>query len=243
MKRGEFIINGQSSLDWDVVIQSRPILEAPKRKIEMKEGYGHDGSIPYDEEAYENTTMTLLCYCNGKIPASDSRAKIMTAMDTGTYTWFRWYGDPLKIYEVLMTGPPKFEGRHYMGEGFAFEVELSVKPWKYLRTQADPVFHSPGAIRNPTKYNALPRIEIQGNGDVMLRVGNQNFDLRGITNHIVIDTAKMFVYKYGDPPQNQNHKAYTRKFPILRPGYSEIKWSGTGTVSRVIIKPNWRELT
>ena len=75
MRQGHFILNGISSEEFACVIQDRPEIETPRRKVEFKSAYGQSEAMPFDEEAYENTEMELICYVEGSEnrSASDNR--------------------------------------------------------------------------------------------------------------------------------------------------------------------------
>lgn len=241
MKAGSFTINGVSSEDSKTVIQSRPILHAPKRKVDFKEAYGHDGSIPYDENSYENTKLELLMYSDDG-SATDTRAEMYNIFNSPGYIDLVMYADPTKIYKVMLDSPHKFESRYYMKEGVAFEIGLTVKPYKYLVTSPKRTLTTSGNLFNPTLYTSLPVIKIFGSGTITLKVNEIDFMIKNISDHIILDSETMYGYKEtGSILESQNGNIYTRNFPFLKPGNNTISW--TGTVTRVEIEPKWRTLT
>ena len=54
MKRGEFYINDISSFDIGAFIQSRPVINTPKRRKEGRTVSGRSGTVLFDEQAYDN---------------------------------------------------------------------------------------------------------------------------------------------------------------------------------------------
>lgn len=67
-------------------------------------------------------------------------------------------------------------------------------------------------------------------------VGTTIVELTGITSGIVLDCALQEAY-LGSTLMNDHMSG---DFPVLKPGANAISWSGT--VTRVVIQPNWRYL-
>jgi len=67
-------------------------------------------------------------------------------------------------------------------------------------------------------------------------VGTTIVELTDISGIIVIDSALQEAYK-GTTLMNDHMSG---DFPVLKPGQNAISWSGT--VTRVVVKPNWRFL-
>ena len=67
-------------------------------------------------------------------------------------------------------------------------------------------------------------------------VGTTIVELTDISGSIVIDSALQEAYQ-GTTLMNEHMSG---DFPVLKPGQNAISWSGT--VTRVVVKPNWRFL-
>ena len=65
-------------------------------------------------------------------------------------------------------------------------------------------------------------------------VGTTIVELTDITGSIVIDSALQEAY-IGNTLMNDHMSG---DFPVLKPGQNAISWSGT--VTRMVVKPNWR---
>ena len=243
MRQGQFILNGISSEEFACVIQDRPEIETPRRKVEFKSAYGQSEEMPFDEEAYENTEMELICYVEGSEnrSASDNRELIQDWFDSGRYMDFIPYFDPNKVYKVMTIDPPKFSPKVFMDEGQPFEVTLTIKPYKFYLPDRSLELISAGAIFNPTSKTALPVIKIFGTGDVTLTVNGLPFVIKNIVGSIVLDCNLGLAYReVGETMYNENDKIYTRTYPFLKVGSNTISW--TGTVTKVEIEPRWRTL-
>ena len=241
MKSGSFIIDGVTSESLNSVIQSRPLLETPLRRVSLRQTYGQNGSTAYDENAYENTQLSLILYASGP-DAVASREAIFKAFDGGSYKDLIMYCDPTKIYQVLATAPPKFESRYYFGENLSYNIDFTVRPYKKLVLSPMATITVIGTtITNPTLYDSLPTITIFGSGDISLSINGTPYLVKGVDTSITIDSEPMFGYKEsGGIIYSANNKIYFRDFPKLKPGVNTISW--TGTVTKIEIKPNWRTL-
>ena len=240
MKAGSFILNGIYSDDLDTVIQSRPVLEAPKRRVTFKKSFGKSGDIPYDEEAYDNTTLQLSLSTDG-FDAVNSREKIFELFDSGDYMNLRMYCDDTKYYRVLVTDPPKYESRYYMGEGMSYDLTMTVKPYKILVNSRQLTLIKEEQVYNPTNQASLPIVTIYGDGDITLFIGGSTFIVKDVVDHITLDSELMFAYKTNNGViVNENSKAFTRIFPFFSSGLNSVRW--IGDVSKVVILPKWRTL-
>lgn len=255
MKAGSFILNGVSSEDIQTVIQTRPALAAPRRRVTFKQGLGQDGSIPFDEESYDNTELTLALFTQG-LSASKRREEIYALLNSNRYMDLILYSDQTKIYKVMVSEPPSFDSRYFMGEGQAYQVVFTVLPYKHLVDSPLKIMTTSGTITNPTLYPSKPRVAIYGSGNISLTIAGKTFILKGVDGNIVLDSEMEYAFKanksgaYYDLKKlpyeatgiiNENHKATTRVYPTFSPGVNSINW--TGTVTRVDILPIWRTLT
>ena len=93
-----------------------------------------------------------------------------------------------------------------------------------------------GTAASGTAPYAEPLLTVYGSGDITLMVGTTIVELEDISSSIVIDCALKEAY-LGNALMN-DHMA--GDFPVLKPGANAVSWSGT--VTRVVIQPNWRYL-
>lgn len=243
MKRGSFIIDGVSSEDLKTFIQSRPIIEAPLRKAEQRSIYGVDGTVPFDEGAYENTNMDLVMVVDGTDVISD-RQRLYNLLDSrGVYKEFIPYFDPEKIYRVMLVDKVQFENQYHYGQKQALSVKYTVKPYKHL-IDNDPITISgaTGSVTNPTNYVAQPMIKVTGSGPATIKVNGVDFKIKNIPNTLTLDSERYSAYQedaYGIIVP-MNHEISSREYPIFKPGVNTI--SITGSVTQLYIEPKWRSL-
>ena len=91
-------------------------------------------------------------------------------------------------------------------------------------------------VTNPGSVYSEPVITVYGSGAITLMVGTTLVELTDIYSSIVLDCALQEAY-LGSTLMNDHMSG---DFPVLKPGMNAISWSGT--VTKVVIKPNWRYL-
>jgi phage-related protein len=238
MKPGEFRVNNKSSLDIGAFIQSRPVLNTPKRRKKPRTISGRSGVLLFDEEAYDNTTMVLLGYSVGdeQNTAAMNRERLYNMFDSSSYVDVEFYFDPLKRYRVDLEEPLSFESRYYYGEGQAWTMTLSIKPFKYLINERAIEITENTTLHNPSNYNSEPEITIYGSGNINLIINDKEYVLKNVDDFIIVDSETKNAHK---DYQNRNDRMYTIDFPIFEK-INEISW--TGDVEKLVIKPRWRWL-
>lgn len=242
MRNGTFIVNGVNSETLNTFIQDRPLIDVPKRKVEFKNAYGVDGSIPFDEEAYENTQLQLTMVTNGPNLIEDRQALVKMLDTGGVYGDLVPYFDPGKIYRFMIEERIQFENKIHYGNTQASQTTLTVKPYKYLIDSPKKTMVKTGSIINPTNYVSQPIIRIEGSGNITLTVGGRDFLMRGISDKITINSEIYSAYTEGatGPLKSMNDKIFTREFPLLTPGNNTVK--AVGTVTKIEIEPRWRSI-
>jgi phage-related protein len=243
MKAGSFIFDGVNSEDIKTIIQSRPLIEAPLRKVDTKSTYGVDGSVPYDEGAYDNTDLELVMLIDGDDIIAD-RQKVYNLLDSrGVYKDFIPYFDSNKIYRVMLNGKIQFENNYVYGQRQVFSAKFTVKPYKYLVAN-DPITITTksGTAVNPTNYVSQPVIKITGNGPVTLTVNGFDFNITNVIDTITLSCERQAAYReyITGVLTSMNSQIATRDYPIFQPGVNSI--SVTGNVTLIEIEPRWRSL-
>jgi len=266
---GEFFINGKSSIkDYKTIIQDRPDISVPKRKMKITTPYAFNGAVAYDEHAYDNTEMTLkLAIISDEATRADYRRKLFYALSTGLYVDIEFYFDPGMIYRCLLVENYSYQNKGYFEGVQITEIKLSVEPYKRFKSS-----HTTGIqlVKNGVnqqdvqisapKPNAVsfPTFEVIGSGEIQLLAkeygpmpptdDDPGYVLKNMESQtpIIIHNDFKMVYgftsnRFNDKyPFNANNKLFSRDFmTISRPHYS-IKL--VGNMEHCLIYPNWRIL-
>ena len=118
-----------------------------------------------------------------------------------------------------------------------FAVNFRCYPFFYADAAADITVTTSGTvITNPGSGYSEPILTVTGSGDITLMVGMTIVELTDISGSIVIDSVLKEAYMGNDLINDH----MSGDFPVLKPGANAISW--TGTVTRVVIRPNWRFL-
>ena len=243
MKGGSFILDGVNSEDYNVLIQRTPLIETPARRVELRNAFGVHGGIPYDERAYDNTSLQLLMFIDGKDKIKDREKVDALLRNTGVFKEFIPYWDPDKIYYIMNTDSTQYESPSWYGEKQTLQANFTVKPYKYLRNPKDIVFTKSATAVNPFISDvAQPLINIEGAGDVTLTVNGVKYLIQNVTSSVTVDSERYSTYRRLSSGfiENQNSKYRQKNYPIFTPGSNSI--SVSGNVTKVTVKPRWRSL-
>ncbi len=122
-------------------------------------------------------------------------------------------------------------------DAWNLEIKLDMQPFRYPKNIAPVVLTSAGTIDNIGTVYSEPIIEIEGDGDVSLTIGNKTMYLT-VNTKTTIDCrqGKQNIFNASGTVQNTLRK---------RGGFFEIPVGSngvtfTGNVRKVTIRPNWR---
>ena len=119
----------------------------------------------------------------------------------------------------------------------SFAVNFRCKPFWYQENVPEITVTTSGTfVTNPGSIYSEPVITVYGSGEITLMVGMTIVELEDISGSIVIDSVLQEAYQ-GTALMNDHMNG---EFPVLKPGMNAISW--TGTVTKVVVKPNWRFL-
>lgn len=256
---GEFFINGISAFkEFKTIIQDRPDIMAPKRKMNAISPYAFNGAVYQDEHAYENTEITLnLAILAHEEERALYRRKLFYALSTGGYVDIEFYFDPGVIYRCALVENYSYANKYFYDGVQTTEVKLSVAPYKTKKTNDITLFSNGvrqyNQVDAPAEFfTSFPTFIVKGTGEVQInaRYGDktQTYRLINLNNTlpIVIDNDMKFAYElnYSGPytgavEQNANLKLKSREFMQIPTSYTvEI----VGSVTELTVKPNWRTL-
>lgn len=243
MEIGSFIIDGIHSSELKSYIQHRPEILTPRRKVTFQEVSGRSGAVPFDEKAYENTTMTLtlVTYGDSKEEADYNRGMVLHAFDSGGYLTFTPYFDEDKSYLVHLESMV-FSGNRMYNYNQPYTISLTVKPFKFdIQGRKVELTTNPTTLNNPYFYESKPIVTLTGTGDVTLTVNGESIVFKNLQGTLIVDSEMEHCYRMnGEQVINENKKMFSLDFPVLKPGTNQIGW--TGNLSKVEIEPRWQTL-
>lgn len=225
-----------SFVDYGIVIEKRPIIPSPKRKVEYIDIPGKSSSIKYDENTYEDITILLECALKskdnlvGKI--DEIKAWLFTTGESDLI--FNFQTDKKYIAQVVnaidFTQVFKYTSK--------FPILFNCRPFKYNVHNVPLIIAVSGTnIINPGSVESLPIIKVYGTGDVNFNINNDEIELLDLSGRTIINSEVEDCYD--DNLNNLNYKMMG-KFPVLKIGQNIIRW--IGNVEKIEIIPNWRWL-
>lgn len=137
------------------------------------------------------------------------------------------------FYANFLTATYKPNGNH----AWELTIKLTMQPFRYPKSVAPVVLTSAGTIDNIGTVYSEPIIEIEGDGDISITIGNKTMYL-SLKNKATVDCrqGRQNIYNATGSIQNTLRKrGGFFEIPVGRIGVTF-----TGNVRKVTIRPNWR---
>jgi len=253
---GTLIFNGVSTLDLGVVIQTPPVYEFPSKRFDVVQIQGRNGDLIIDKNSFNNVNREYnLASVFRKNDSFIENVRVLVDWLSSASGYARLEDSYEPDYFRLAMYRSGGQLPNFYDQATAMIVKFECKPQRFLKSgeiQLDVDFTGIWVeIINPTKYVALPEIEIVGGFtyiDVANGVDHNNPD--GLTRvtlddpsiaveTIIIDSDLQDAYT---PTKYVNNEiSISNGFVTLQPGSNWIKINpivGDGTTS-VKIKPRW----
>ena len=207
-----------------------PPLTIPLERSTQTNVPGRPGSLTQleGEDVYDDMILTATCFITdpAQIPAIAAWLK-----GSGTVTFANRTGGH---YNARIANQIPFEKVLRGNPHCSFAVNFRCFPFWYQEGTANITVSTSGTIvTNPGSVYSEPILTVYGSGDITLMVGTTIVELEDISGGIVLDCTLKEAY-LGTTLMNGH---MTGDFPVLKPGANAISWSGT--VTRVVIQPNW----
>lgn len=211
------------------LVDAGEIQVAKKRITEENKIYGANGTYIVSDGAYESQDRIL------KISAVDFDKVVELCNifnDEDNEIEFDHVKSSKYYADLIDINYSKQGNRRWL-----VNIKLRYNPFRYLADDGLITLGANGSITNVGDIFSEPIIEIEGNGDVTLTIGNQSMDLKlELKAYIDCRHLKQNVYD-----RNKNLKNSIRKrggFFEIQPGIQGV--TTRGNVSRIRIKGNWR---
>lgn len=231
-----FTFGGKNSFtDYGIVISKRPNLPSPKRRVHYMDIPGRHGRVQYDDKTYEDITIVVECGLKDTenlVERLDTiKAWLFNAEESDLIFSF---GEDKKYIAQVVNAIDFTQVYKYTS---SFPVIFNCQPFKYaVENEVITLNETGAAVYNPGSLESEPVITVYGSGDIILSINGKSINLNSISGNITIDSVIQDAYSGSSNLNNQ----MTGDFPVFKVGANVISWSGS--VSYVVIKPNWRYL-
>lgn len=212
-----------------VVVDFGTIHSATPRFSEQLKPFGINGSYNQEEGTFESYERTIRIFFER---FSDLATLIEKFKAVGNQLEFSNQPDS-HFYADLLDTEITQKGMY----GWELAIKLDMQPFRYQKTSEPVVLTSGGTIDNVGTVYSEPIIEIEGNGDVSLTIGQKTMYLT-VNTKATIDCRQKKQNIYNATGAVQNTLRKRGGFFEIPVGRSGVTF--TGNVRKVTIKPNWR---
>ena len=232
-----FNFGGKNSYDdFGILIAQRPNIPSPKRRVNTINIPGRNSNLRFDEETYDDITLTVECSIKDKQnlvdKIDDIKAWLFGAGESDLIFSFQ---DDKKYTAQVINSIDFKQAYRYFSE---FPVIFNCRPFKYsVDNTAIIIDQSKTTVINLGTIESEPVISIYGSGDIVFKINEQQISLKGISEKVIVNSVIQDCYD--DAGNNLNGKM-SGEFLKMKPSENIIEWSGN--VTKVELLPNWRWL-
>ena len=234
---------GEDSTNYGIVVGESPVFDKPKRKQIVFNVPNRNGSILFQEDAFEDVIRTYHVWV-AEETEEDSGGVLSGTLSERISDVTAWLNSKSGYQELEDSFEPDYYRLAYYSGGNEFsdnmlqygesDLTFTCRPERFLKAGKTAVtVTNNSTMTNPTKFASKPLIHIEGSGNVSITFGGQTITA-DVFDYINIDCDTMNAYRL--TTENRNDKI-TGSFPSLLSGINTIVISGTTTL--VTITPRY----
>ncbi len=235
-----FVFNGKDSfLNYGILIEKRPDVPSPKRRVSYISIPGRNSSLRYDEETYEDITLSVECALVGNAQSriDEIKAWLLSAGESALI--FSYQSNRKYLAQVVNS----IDFGIILKVSSRFVILFNCRPFKYSVTN-DAISITTGmgtSLLNQGTVKSRPVIKVYCSGDGSFSINNRTVSFEEIDKPFVIldsELEEAYFVDGGTLINANNHMS--GEFPFFDVGNNIITF--TGGVSKLEITPNWRWL-
>lgn len=235
-----FTFNGKDSYkDYGILIEKRPNVPSPKRRVSYINIPGRNSSLKYDEETYEDITLSVECAAAGNIQNRIDDIKAWLIGSGESELIFSYQSDKKYIAQVVNS----IDFEIILKISSRFVIIFNCRPFKYsaINEIIDITSGMGTSVLNRGTVESRPVIKVYCTGSGSFTINGRKVELTDIDNtFVVIDSELEEAYFIeGGVLLNANNNM-AGVFPILDVGNNIVTFNGG--VTKLEIIPNWRWL-
>lgn len=235
------IFGGVDSADYGLLVAGDGTFNAPERDVDTVEIPGRNGDLLIDKGRFKNITVEYTVYSYAENMAtfrqqlSDFRSALTSQIGYQRLT-DTFHPDEYRLATFINGFEAEPLNYNTLAE---ITLQFDCKPQRFLtagEVQQTIPSGSYTVLMNPTPFDALPLIEVEGTGT--LEIADKTITIAGSsTQTLVIDSEMMEAYTIaGDAILPANNLIGFNDFPKLSPGENGIGFTGLTSVK---ITPRW----
>lgn len=229
-----FSFNGVSSANMDIRVNKLPDIRIAEEKGNQIDILGRDGALWQSEHAYKNIELNIGIEVKATTDPTTVGAWLM---GSGELVLSSHQG---QCYHARVIKGFDFKRAIYKYGYYAGTVTFTCAPFRYeIGNPAMADITSPKTFTGSGNVPSFPIITVYGSGEINLLVNDASLLLSNVSSSITIDCdALMATDANGNASLKVTVVSLDDEWPALKPDTNTINWSGS--VSKVVIKPQWR---
>lgn len=239
---GLITYGGGSSSDYGMVVSEAPTFEQPKRKLTVFTVPGRNGSVLFEQDAFEDVVRSYKVWVAQEIE-EDSGGSISGTLAERVNAITSWLNSLSGYQELSDSFEPDVYRLAYYSGGNDVSNELmqygettltfTCRPERFLVSAKDPVtVVNNSVLNNPTLFKSKPLIHIEGSGIVEVGINGVTIGAT-VDGYINIDCERLNAYRA--MTENMNG-SISGAFPVMEPGNNTITISGSPTLVQITPK-------
>lgn len=240
---GNFKFNGVSAADMGLVVERRPRLYVPKKRVKSHQIPGRSGDLHTWDGSWENYTQPYECWFKSA-PVADQAHKIKAWLSHAPVgaRLEDTYDDDVYHFATYIGGA-EIENIH---DRFGrFTVSFDCDPRAFLKS-GDTALNITGSglLNNTTDNAAYPLIEVTGSVSGVVTIGSTSLLVRfpgTETQTLRVDTYLREAWDITDGGESSMNEWITgQDFPLIVPGTNQVQI--TGGIDAIRVFPRWWKL-
>ncbi|VEE82045.1 distal tail protein Dit [Enterococcus hirae] len=233
-----FEYKGRKSSDFFLFIERNVSFGSAGSDISLEEVPGVDGDLAISNQRLKG--LDKIFPCRLRLPSNKKIEDVTNDISNWLKTDISWD-------DLFFSEEPQFVYRALYYEEYDVErivsfygkttLKFRIKPYKYFKDSLDPIEVTNGQyITNKGTRPSKPLLRVEGTGDITVKFGSNQLQLKGIDQGIIVDLQAQVVTSL-DGSRPAYDKVYTYPFPDFPIGKQKVSWTGNAT--KVEITPRW----
>ncbi|NFL36781.1 distal tail protein Dit [Clostridium botulinum] len=226
--------NKNSYTDFGILIAKRPNIPLPKRRVANVIIPGRNSSLKFDEGTYDDITITLECSIIDKKDIIEKIDKIKEWLVVTGESDLIFSFEPNKKYIAQVVNAIDF--KQALKYTSSFPLIFNCKPFKYsVEKNIITVTKNNSTIYNEGTFQSEPVIKVYGNGDIKLKINNDEVIIKNVDGYVTVDSVLKDCYK-DDVLKNGD---MIGEFPVFKVGENIMGFSENVGKMEVWVNEVW----
>ena len=235
---GVIMYNGESSVDYGILVEHPPGYRIAQRDYEKIHIPGRNGDLIIDNGSYQNVPVTYQIAVGNRKKAFVEMANKISEWLNSASGYARLEDSYEPEYYRLAAYQDETDIENILFHAGRTTINFDCKPQRFLKSGDEVITLTQSAvIMNPTRFEALPIITVYGSGSGIINVAGNAVSISNIDGYIVINSEIQDAYKGSANKNSVVTFGNNNEFPVLGNGQNVINISGG--ITKVEVVPKW----